>query len=194
MGTSNNIAVAIKHIENSVELRDNMGGIPSFVYYGFARDVETWPELPELDATTDVDVFNELDSVPVLATGKTIRRLYVSPQTGEVKSALVGPTDGKSHKYTLDITHPGTQKEIAGFTRLVKNAGLFFLVPDENRPGEYQMMGSKFQPAKMATNEATTGKKTEDLRGRVTTFESFGRGECPYVAITEADLAVLLGE
>jgi hypothetical protein len=188
--------VNLKNIENSVNKKDNIAGIPVVVYYAFAEDVAQFPTLPEPDnkSNYELEEYNELMGPFTLAQGKKLYKLYVTPETGEVKSKLVGAIDGKSYKYTLDISHPGTHKQIAGFTRLVKNANLIFLVPDENRPGQYQFMGSEYHPVKLAENEATTGKKIEDYRGRVISLESAGRGECPYLEIAAADLKVLLGE
>jgi hypothetical protein len=187
------MAIALANLVNKVEEYDNLAGIPQTIYLARASEVSEWPVLPQSsDQGASIDTFNLLTGDLVMLTGKKLTSLYVTSETGEVKSELVGPLDGKSYKHSFEFQHPGTKEEVNGFSRFVKNMGLVMLIPDENRPEFYQVLGSKFRSAKMAKDDKTSGKKAEDFRASTFVFECYGVGPCPYVEITDEELAVLV--
>jgi hypothetical protein len=123
----------------------NMGGIPQAVYFGYHKDVDTWPTEPDLATATDIEDVAALAGDIAMKPGTNFFKLYLTDDTGEFEVESVGEKDGKSWVLHLRLFHPGLQKKILGFINVAKNENLVFVVPDNN--GNQFLMGDALRPA-----------------------------------------------
>ena len=147
---------------------ENMGGIGQKVYFGFWKDVVTWPTKPVNPATIEENA--ELTGDIVMASGTNMFELYITDDTGEFNIESVGEVDGKSFVEHLVFFHPGLQKKILGFMNAAKNDNLFFIVTDSE--GQMYLMGDAMRPAvyQGAPEGNGTGKETAARKGMSAEF------------------------
>lgn len=151
------------NIDKNLTLSNNMGGITQIVYYGFHKDVETWPTKP--DAPLTVEENGVLTGDIAMKTGTKMFSLYITDDTGEFNIESVGEVDGKSFVEHLSFFHPGLQSKILGFINAAKNDNLFFVVTDAE--GQQYLMGDELRPAvyQGSPDGAGTGKETAARKG-----------------------------
>jgi hypothetical protein len=141
----------------------NMGGIAQIAYYCAWDDVETWPTLPVAPATLEEN--GELVGDVVMKTGKQMRTIYITDDTGEFEIEPVGEMDGKSFVTHLRLFNPGLKKKLLGFINWAKNENLAFIVKDND--GQYYLMGDVTRAAiySGAPDGSGTSKETAGRRG-----------------------------
>lgn len=154
----------VKNLPNG----ENMGGIGQNVFFGFWKDVVTWPTKPVNPATIEENA--ELTGDIVMASGTNMFKLYITDDTGEFNIESVGEVDGKSFVEHLVFFHPGLQKKILGFMNAAKNDNLFFIVTDSE--GQMYLMGDAMRPAvyQGAPEGNGTGKETAARKGMSAEF------------------------
>lgn len=142
---------------------ENMGGLPQMLYFGYHKDVATWPTKPAAPLTIEAN--GVLTGDLLMAEGKRMFEMYFTDDMGELKIEPVGESDGKSFIMRLTIFHPGLRARILGFINAAKNENLVFVVPDNN--GEKFILGDALRPATFsgAPDGAGTGKETAGRRG-----------------------------
>ena len=143
--------------------RPNMGGLQTRCWYGFARDVQTWPVVQAWDEASNFTQLVTLGNQMYMKNGKQCHELYLTMDTGELKASNVGEIDGKSFEPGFELFHPGTRAEMLGFAQWINNSNLFFFVLDTE--SIVYMVGNQMFPAKVETSEITSGKLTKDRRG-----------------------------
>ena len=141
----------------------NMGGIAQYVYFGYHKDVATWPTLPAAPASLEASAV--LTGNLTMKPQKRMFSLYLTDDSGEFTIESVGEKDSKSFVMHLKLFHPGLQKKILGFMNATCNENLAFVVPDNN--GQLFVMGDAIRPATFegSPDGAGTGKATADKRG-----------------------------
>ncbi len=147
---------------------ENMGGIGQKVYFGFWKDVATWPTKPVNPLTIEENAV--LTGDLLMKTSTNMFELYITDDTGEFNIESVGEVDGKSFVEHLVFFHPGLQKKILGFMNAAKNDNLFFIVTDSE--GQMYLMGDAMRPAvyQGAPEGNGTGKETAARKGMSAEF------------------------
>jgi hypothetical protein len=147
---------------------ENMGGIPQKIYFGFWKDVETFPTKPVTPLTLEENA--TLTGELVMKTGKRMFEMYITDDTGEFNIESVGEVDGKSFVLHLSFFHPGMQKKILGFINAAKNDNLVFIVSDAE--GQLYLMGDATRPAvyQGSPDGGGTGKETAARKGMSAEF------------------------
>lgn len=142
---------------------ENMGGLIQEVYFGYHKDVATWPAIPTTPLTLEAAA--TLTGELAMKAGKRLFRLYITDDTGEFKIEPAGESDGKSFVEHLTLFHPGLQKSVLGFMNAAKNENLVFVVKDSG--GQCYLMGDALRPAVYAGSPDGfgTGKTTAALKG-----------------------------
>ncbi len=142
---------------------ENMGGLPQKVYFGYHRDVKTWPT--KAVAPTSIEDASVLVGDVEMLPGKKMFEFYITDDTGEFKFEPVGESDGKSFIAKLSIFHPGLSAKVLGFMNASKNDNLVFIVPDNN--GQMYLMGDVLRPATFSASPdgVGTSKETAGRRG-----------------------------
>lgn len=159
------MAITLEDINKNLPGGCNPGGIAQRVYFGFYKDVKTWPAKPDLETVTSLEDLASLTGNIAMNTGTRLWELYITDDTGEFKIEPVGEKDGKSFVEHLSLFHPGLQKTILGFVNAAKNENLVFIV--EDNAGQMFIMGDEKNPATMegSPDGMGTGKATADRRG-----------------------------
>lgn len=150
-------------INKNLPLGENMGGIMQQVFFGFHKDVKTWPTKPSAPATIEEN--GVLTGDLVMKPGTRMFRMYITDDTGEFNIETVGEVDGKSYVLHLNMFHPGLQKKILGFMNAIKNDNLFFVVTDAE--GQMYLMGDALRPAVFqgSPDGGGTGRETAARKG-----------------------------
>ncbi len=157
------MSFTFQDIDKDLKDGQNMGGIPQVVYFGFHKDVETWPSRPE--NPSNVADLGKLTGSVVMKAGTNMFKLYLTDDTGELEMEPVGEKDGKSFVMHLRLFTPGLHDKVLGFMNASKNENLVFIVPDNN--GFHYLMGDELRPATYegADDVAGTSKETAGRRG-----------------------------
>ena len=169
---------AIKHLDfldmpRFTEI-DNMGGTGTKFYFALAKDVLTWPTLPD-PATATQDALQVYPDDFVMNTGKKFFTGYMTPDTGVLSNADQGDIDGVSQKHSFKLFHPKMNAILKGFIRATNNQGMVFVVPDAN--GVMHVVGSESWPALRAGDgESGSGEGSAGRSGATMTFISYGPG------------------
>lgn len=150
-------------IDKNLPNGDNMGGLTQLVYFGYYKDVESFPTPPASPATLTEAA--TLTGDLVMKSGTRMWQMYLTDDTGEYKMELAGETDGHSYVNHLILFHPGLQDKILGFMRAAKNENLVFVVVDSD--GQKYIMGDQYRAAVLAGSPdgAGTGKTTAARKG-----------------------------
>lgn len=159
---------------------DNMGGTGTKFYYALAKDIETWPSLPDPGTAVDISELQVLTGAFAMKTGTNFFTGYMTPETGSVTNTDQGEIDGVSQKHTFKLFHPKMNAKLLGFLRATNNQGMVFIVPDAN--GVNYMIGSEAFPAlRTSDGEAGTGEGPAGRNGGTLSFVSYGPGPAPIV-------------
>lgn len=142
---------------------ENMGGLQQVVFFGFWKDVATWPTKPSNPATIEEN--GVLTGDIAMLPGKRMFEMYITDDTGEFNIESVGEVDGKSYVLHLLLFQPGLQKKVLGFINAIKNDNLFFIVTDAE--GQRYLMGDQLRPAVFvgAPDGGGTGRETAARKG-----------------------------
>lgn len=161
------MAIIFENIDKNLPGGANMGGIPQKVYFGYWKDVATWPTEPDIGAGGDItlEALATLTGDLMMETGTNLFELYLTDDTGAIEFESVGEKDGKSWVLHLKLFHPGLQKKVLGFINAAKNDNLVFIVPDNN--GDHFIMGDEMRPATYegSPDSVGTGQATADRAG-----------------------------
>ncbi len=164
------MGVLLDDLDKNLPNGNNMGGIKQFLWYGYHRDVKTWPTPPDPAAPLSLEANGTFAGNIAMHEGKRLFKMYITDDTGELKMPLVGEIDGQSLEMDLNIFHPGLQKKILGFVNANKNENLVFIVSDAE--GQRYILGDKERPCVMVNGEGLgTGKQTKDRKGSGLSFK-----------------------
>lgn len=155
----------------------NAGGI-SQVVWAFAEDIAAFPvlDMPG-DADATLETLVKTSTPVVMKAGKSFKKLYCTPETGELRSSPVGERDGKGFENFLEIGFPGNTPEFLGFMALVANSPVVFGVLEKNKT--VRLLGSPQDPAGLDTGDGTSGKAIADARRTSPVFKASGNTPPP---------------
>ena len=164
MGCFDNIP--LENIENCPNAELVAGISETEIYAALSTDIDTMPELPALGTANQT--LEQLATVTgditfAAQSGKGFYKMMVMPETGEVKSGLVGKKGNKKVKNSFEFFLSNTSGQNLGWLRQNKNNPLVFLVKEKS--GRIRLIGSKTNPVYMETADVTTGKGQEDDTG-----------------------------
>lgn len=164
------MAILFDDIDKNLPNGDNMGGTRQYLWYGYHKDVKTWPEPPATTGSITLEANGSYTGNLIMEEGKRLFKMYITDDTGELKMPLVGDTDGQSYEMNLTFFHPGLSKKILGFVNANKNGNLVFIAPDAE--GQLYLLGDKDRPCTMVNGEGLgTGKQTKDRKGAGLSFK-----------------------
>ena len=143
------------------EGQDNMGSIQTTVFYAALSDFESLK--PINPNPTNFSEAVQISAKHVFKAGKGFKRLYSTEEKGMLEDESVGETDSKSFRNKLKIFHPGTKIQALGFARWANNTGLILLAKEAD--GQIRQIGSEGFPARIETNNITTGETAEGPKG-----------------------------
>lgn len=159
---------------------DNTPGLAvQQVMYIPVEDIASMPCKCDDDTPNNFEELGTVSGNIVLKHNKGFKRLYFTDETGELADELVGETDGKAIKNTLNFLHPGEKAEILGFSSWAKNKkGFVFIVQDKDC--NVRVFGNTCTPAKMVLSKGGTKMKQGDRKGREFSFEYVASQVAPY--------------
>lgn len=159
---------------------DNVPGIGQYIWYIDINDVETLPRPDTDDPLSESGKIADLATIKkniVLKENKKFNQLYVTLETGTLRSETQGAMDCKNSLNVLEFFHPGTKAEALGFKRLAQNKSLIFLVPELD--GQWRLFGNKNYPAKLDAGNGENGPETSGRKGTLFTFRSVDSVDSP---------------
>lgn len=132
------------------EVCEPTGGL-SQVYYSLYGDYTKIEDPADICGTVVADTFEELVEIPaspghIMATGKKIHELKFVTETGTIKSTMVGEKGRRLFENELVVEVGGSEAQLLGFLRWIKNQKLVFNVV-EFGTGNVRQLGSSRLPA-----------------------------------------------
>lgn len=132
------------------EVCEPLAGL-SKVYYSLHSDYTSIEDPKDICGTVTASTFAELVDIPatpghVMASGKKIFNLDFVTETGTIKSTMVGEKSRRMFENELVVEVAGSQSELLGFLRWIKNQKLVFNI-EEFGSGQIRQLGSKRLPA-----------------------------------------------
>lgn len=142
------MAVVLEDI--GTEVCEPVAGL-SQVYYSLHGDYESIEDPKDICGTVTASSFEELVEIPatpghVMKTGKQIFELKFVTETGTIKSTMVGEKGRRLFENELVVEVAGSEAQLLGFLRWIKNQRLVFNVV-EFGTGNVRQLGSKRLPA-----------------------------------------------
>jgi len=144
------------------EAEDVDAGVSEYAYYALAEHVDAIT-LP--DTTTDKSFAGSVtitDAI-TMVTGKHFSKIDLQVDLNELKSSYVGNTGNQKINSTYEAFIAGTNAQLVGMQKKMKNKRVVLLVPDNN--GNMWLFGLKTKPARITTFDIATGKTDEDNNG-----------------------------
>ncbi|MBC8053758.1 MAG: hypothetical protein H7Y13_11905 [Sphingobacteriaceae bacterium] len=149
--------------------RRNAAGI-SRILFCPCEDILTFPALGDPETATTYAELIEMEDLIVCKTGKKFIEIYCTLETGEVKSKMVGPRDGKGRENSVELSSPGNEAAFLGFDSYTDNLPGVFVVLEKN--GKWRVVGSLNDPAYKDDSDGTSGKAGTDGRATKLMFKS----------------------
>jgi len=172
--------MAVDPIDLNYTRQYNMGSIQRTVYYADLNldiDADNFPNLPNLQSAQNFTDLAVIDKDIPLKDGRRWKELYVTEDTGAVRSEMVGEMDGKSFEHYLDFFYPGNKEEALSFAAYINNGHFLFIAKDAE--GKMRLVGNPQFPAQVDSNELTTGQSTSDRKGMTVTVKAKGNSPAP---------------
>ncbi|HSD07913.1 hypothetical protein [Flavobacterium sp.] len=166
------MAVALEDIGG--ESAEPVSGLVGKVYYALHSDFETINDpkklgdpVPANVATTFAELV-EIATAHAFKTGKKFFQIETVTETGSIKSTPIGETGRILYQNELAVEVAGSDAEILGFCRWIKNQKLIILF-EEFGNGNVRQLGSSRLPA-LAKAEHNIEPTVEGKSGATITF------------------------
>lgn len=143
---------------------DSVAGLTTVIYWGFHKDVKTWPKA----LNDSLSGLVTADAVVEMKSGCKMGKVEVTFDENDLKFKLAGSIGSKGYKIDLTMYRAGQMSEFNGFTAKVKNKRLFFIIPDKN--GQKFFIGSELIPCMASEGEGQLGNTIEAKNGNSMTF------------------------
>lgn len=167
---------------------ENQAGTLTKFYFGFCRDVKTWPTFPVSDEATKLEDLGSVTGPIVMNTGKRMFKVEIVLNSGEAKDEEVGEVGGFAYKNSFNLFVAKLDKKLRGFLRATLNEPVFLIVPDAN--GNLVMIGSDRIAAYRTAGGGTGTGNNEGRNGAGVSYYSYGPGPAPIydgeIPLTEA--------
>ena len=161
----------------------NSPGVKIKTFMVPAEDIDVFPALK---ASTNPGDTITLDGDIILKANKAWKRLDILTDSGEVKDVLVGSPGSKSWESTFDHIVPKANAEQLEYHNCTANACFVMIVQDKQ--GKFRVLGNPDLPAKIETNEVTTGKDSGGSRGATVQVKSSVGTPAPfYIGLIDLD-------
>jgi hypothetical protein len=149
-----------------------VSGLVNNIYYALHSDFEKINDpkkICDIDPTNAAATFADLALIPVahiFKTGKQFFQIETVTETGTIKSTQIGETGRHLFENTLAIEIAGSEAEVLGFCRWIKNQKLVILC-EEFGSGNVRQLGSSRLPARAKAEHslepAIDGKNTATI-------------------------------
>lgn len=142
------MAIVLEDI--GTEVCEPTGGL-SQVYYSLHGDYTSIEDPADICGTVVAATFEELVEIPVtpghvMASTKQVHELKFITETGTIKSTMVGEKGRRLFENELVVEVSGSEAQLLGFLRWIKNQKLVFNVV-EFGTGNVRQLGSSRLPA-----------------------------------------------
>lgn len=160
-----------------------VSGLAGIVYYALHSDFETINDpkkICDVDPLKVAASFAELAEIPtahVFKTGKKFFKIEMITETGSIKSPQIGEIGRGLCQNELVIEIAGSEAEVLGFCRWVKNQKLVVLL-EEFGSGNIRQLGSSRLPA-TAKFEHNLEATVEGKNSATITFTDKNFGPAP---------------
>ncbi len=159
----------------------NIAGIGDAHYYAFCEDIETYPAALTPDFVAAA-AFGALVSIPigdvfVMQAGKFFHPFPCTPETGDVKSTMVGPNDSKAFENVASFSNAGNNDALAGAIGYTANKPVIIVVKELN--GTMKVVGTQDYPARLDTADRTSGVKVADGAMIKHAYKAYAPVPCP---------------
>ncbi len=139
------MAVNLKAYTGPNGVTDNMGGLLGYWFLGVIDDMIQIPFVQDPNiAVNHVELVTAATNF-TFKTGKGFAKMYTTKNTGKVKHASNGGTDGRGFNSEAEFFWPGDEAEPLGILKYAKNNRLIALCPRPN--GKIWMVGTDRYPA-----------------------------------------------
>lgn len=157
--------------------KDNQPGLKGDI---FIAPVDWFAEIADFKTTTEpgdsVTIDGSHTFLPNAETpGKNYGfiKVYSTQDTAQLKLDPTGERDGRGYKASLEFFNPGSGKEAAEFTRIIKNYSCIMLVKTPD--GRVQQVGAEGLGAEIV-GSYDTGKLSGGRRGTMFKAEAYQNG------------------
>jgi len=128
-----------------------VSGLAAIVRYSLFGDYTTIEDPLDLCGTVSATSYMELIEIPaspghVMASGTQMHKMTTIIETGTIKSTMIGEKGRRMFENELVVEMAGSNLELLGFLRWIKNQKLVFHV-EEFGTGNVRQLGSKRLPA-----------------------------------------------
>lgn len=127
-----------------------MAGLATKVWLADKRDFDTIVDTKKMEDENPANVAGNLDELMIITdnhvfkTTKCFNTIDFVQETGEVKTKSIGPKGGKIFENEVTIEVAGSQSQLLGFMRAVKNKDLIVLVEEVGTGNIRQLGWSKY--------------------------------------------------
>jgi hypothetical protein len=146
------------------EVCEPIGGIEGVLSWAKLSDFDTIVDPLDICGVDSATTFAELATIPApghtMVTGKKLFKLNFTSETGSIKSTQIGPRKGRLFQNELVVKVSGSEAEILGFSRYIKNKDLVVFVT-EFGSGRVRQFGSKRLGAWVESQEAIVAAEIE---------------------------------
>jgi hypothetical protein len=159
-----------------VDGTESMGGFGSVAYLAFVSDISAYPNMPDIEAVTDVKDLAKLTGAYTMKAQKYFYKIRVKPNSIKAAPEGQGEVGGRSFKVKGQFYIPGLTVESMGFARLLNNKFGILIVPDQS--GSFRLnYGTEDLPLTFAPT-GDSGQNPADPKGMTFAFEcdSFAPG------------------
>lgn len=117
------------------------------MYYGLHSEFSSIEDPKDLCGLTPASTLTELIEIPaapghIMTTGKQLFKIKAVLETGAVKTTMIGEKGRRLFQNEATLEVSGSNAELLGFLRFVKNQSLLFFV-EEFGSGQIRQLGSK---------------------------------------------------
>lgn len=143
------MAVTLEDV--GAEICEPVAGLTPKVYYSLHGDYTTIVDPLDICGDAEASTFAELVEIPaspghVIATGKRMWQIDTIVETGAITSTMIGEKSRRLFENQVVVEVAGSQAELLGFLRWIKNQKLVFHV-EEFGSGGLRQLGSSRLPA-----------------------------------------------
>lgn len=142
--------MAIQLEDIGMEVCEPTGGLTPKMWFALHKDFQTIVDPKDICGTVTADTFEELVEIPApghtFIEGKFFHKASLVSETGAITTSLLGEKKRRLFQNSLAVTISGSDSQLLGFLRWIKNQDLVILV-EEFGSGNMRQFGSKRLPA-----------------------------------------------
>jgi hypothetical protein len=140
------------------EVCEPVGGLEAVLSWAKLSDFATIIDPKNICGTDSAATFAELAEIPApghtMVAGKVLHKVKCVPESNGVKSTQIGNRRGRLFENELVVKISGSEAEVLGFSRYIKNPDFIFFIA-EFGSGRVRQFGSKRLGAYADAQEAS---------------------------------------